>query len=81
MARGTERSNPPQRLSEEPYALRTSSALSCGSHNRRARTTDGCGHSFAEFLREQLAPVGRVTIRRGRPEGFAQADMGIRQVA
>src|SRR5437763_4382529 len=36
---------------------------------------------FAEFLREQLAPVGRVTIRRGRPEGFAQADMGIRQVA
>jgi len=39
------------------------------------------GHSFAEFLREQLAPVGRVTIRRGRPEGFAQADMGIRQVA
>ena len=38
------------------------------------------GHSFAEFLREQLAPVGRVTMRRGRPEGFAQADMGIRQV-
>src|SRR3954453_12729409 len=78
---GTERSNPPQKVSEEPYALITSSALSCGSHNRRARTAMVAGHSFAEFLREQLAPVGRVTMRRGRPEGFAQADMGIRQVA
>ena len=81
MAGGTERSNPPQRVSEEPYALRASSALSCGSHNRRAKTAMIAGDSFAEFLREQLAPVGRVTIRRGRPEGFAQADMGIRQVA
>ena len=42
---------------------------------------DGIKPPMAEFLREQLAPVGRVTMRRGRPEGFAQADMGIRQVA
>src|SRR5690348_6877719 len=49
---------------KEPCAIGASSALSCGAttagRGRRMVASD----SFAEFLREQLAPVGRVTMRR-----------------
>ena len=51
------------------YLAGASSALSCGSQDRRAMTEDRgrrmvASDSFAEFLREQLAPLGRLTMRR-----------------
>src|SRR5271155_4607580 len=52
---------------DSSYSPGSSSALRCGSQDRRARTEDVgmvASDDFAEFLREQLAPLGRVTMRR-----------------
>src|SRR5271169_2258999 len=52
---------------DSSYSPGSSSALRCGSQDRRTRTEDQgmvASDSFAEFLREQLAPLGRVTMRR-----------------
>src|SRR5712691_3696186 len=48
-------------------SLGAPAALCCGGQDRWARTEDGrmvASDSFAEFLREQLAPLGHVTMRR-----------------